>query len=60
MLSVAFEWANLQFNRNILRLYLWGHIAVLATVFVMVKRQYGEPEESDVLVGGYGAPNLLV
>jgi O-antigen ligase len=59
VLSLAFEWAILQFNQNILRLYLWVHIAVLATVFAAVQRQYGEPEGSGSLVAGYGAPNLL-
>jgi hypothetical protein len=59
VLSLVFEWAILQFNQNILRLYLWVHIAVLATVFAAVQRQYGEPAESGCLVGGYGAPNLL-
>jgi hypothetical protein len=59
VLSLVFEWAILQFNQNILRLYLWVHIAVLATVFAAVRRQYFGPDESDSLVAGYGAPNLL-
>ena len=59
VLALVFEWAILQFNQNILRLYLWVHIAVLATVFSAVQRQYGEPLESGSLVAGYGAPNLL-
>ncbi len=57
--SLIFEWAILQFNQNILRLYLWVHIAVLATVFAVVRRQYAEPGESVSLAGGYGLPNLL-
>jgi hypothetical protein len=59
VLSLAFEWAILQFNQNILRLYLWVHIAVLATVFAAVRRQYAELGESVSLVGGYASPNLL-
>jgi hypothetical protein len=60
VLSLTFEWAMLQFNQNILRLYLWVHIAVLATVFAAVRRQYFGTDESGSLVTGYGAPNLLV
>jgi hypothetical protein len=59
VLSLIFEWAILQFNQNILRLYLWIHIAVLATVFAAARRQYFGPAESGSLVAGYGAPNLL-
>jgi hypothetical protein len=59
MLSLVFEWAILQFNQNILRLYLWVHIAVLATVFAAARRQYFGPDESVPLVAGYAAPNLL-
>lgn len=59
VLSLAFEWAILQFNQNILRLYLWVHLAVLATVFAAVRRQYGDLVESASLVGGYESPNLL-
>ena len=59
VLSLVFEWAILQFNQNILRLYLWVHIAVLATVFAAARRQYFGPRESGSLVEGYGAPNLL-
>jgi hypothetical protein len=59
VLSLVFEWAILQFNQNILRLYLWIHIAMLATVFAAVRSQYGEPVESLSLVGAYGSPNLL-
>jgi hypothetical protein len=59
VLSLAFEWAILQFNQNILRLYLWVHIAVLATVVASVRRQYALPGESASLAGGYGSPNLL-
>jgi len=59
VLALVFEWAILQFNQNILRLYLWVHIAVLATVFAAVRRQYCEPEEPGPFVAGYGAPNLF-
>jgi hypothetical protein len=31
--SLVFAWAILQFNQNVLRPYLWAHIAVLATVY---------------------------
>ena len=59
VLSLVFEWAILEFNQNILRLYLWVHIAVLAMVFAAVRRQYGESGELGSLVAGYEPPNLL-
>ena len=59
VVALVFEWAILQFNQNILRLYLWVHIAVLATVYAAVRRQYGEPGESVPLVAEYDSPNLL-
>ncbi len=31
--ALIFEWAVLQFNQNVLRPYLWVHIAILATVY---------------------------
>ena len=31
--ALIFEWAILQFNQNILRPYLWVHIALLATIY---------------------------
>lgn len=49
--ALVFEWAILQFNANILRLYLWVHIAVLATVYAAVRRQHGEPADSGNLAG---------
>ena len=46
VVSLIFEWAILQFNQNVLRLYLWVHIAVLAAVYATGRRQYGLPVES--------------
>lgn len=37
--ALAFELAILQFNQNILRLYLWVHIAVLAVVYASARRE---------------------
>ncbi|HEY1948908.1 MAG TPA: hypothetical protein VGG97_18010 [Bryobacteraceae bacterium] len=31
--SLIFAWAILQFNQNVLRPYLWTHLAILATVY---------------------------
>jgi hypothetical protein len=31
--ALIFEWAILQFNQNMLRPYLWVHLAILATVY---------------------------
>ncbi len=50
--SLIFEWAILQFNQNILRIYLWVHVAVLAAVYAACRRQYGGVGESPVAVGG--------
>jgi O-Antigen ligase len=44
--ALVFEWAILQFNATILRLYLWVHIAVLATLYAAVRRQCTEPADS--------------
>jgi len=52
VLSLVFEWTILQFNQNILRLYLWVHIAVLAIVYAAVRRQYCEPGGLESLAGG--------
>lgn len=46
VLALVFEWAILQFNQNILRLYLWVHIAVLATVFAAVRHSSTERSQS--------------
>ncbi|MFL6353278.1 MAG: hypothetical protein ACJ74Z_15720 [Bryobacteraceae bacterium] len=35
--ALIFEWAVLQFNQNILRPYLWIHIAILATVYAAAR-----------------------
>jgi hypothetical protein len=50
--SLIFEWAILQFNQNILRIYLWVHIAVLAAVYAAIRHQYGEAGESPITAGG--------
>jgi len=36
--SLVFAWAVLQFNQNVLRPYLWTHVAILATVFAATLR----------------------
>jgi hypothetical protein len=36
--SLLFAWALLQFNQNMLRPYLWMHIAILATVYSAARR----------------------
>ena len=46
VLALVFEWAILQFNQNILRLYLWVHFALLATVFAAVRRPNTEGPQS--------------
>jgi hypothetical protein len=59
VLALIFEWAILQLNQNILRLYLWVHIALLATVYAAARRQYtisGDAESGD---SRYDSPNLL-
>ncbi|MGA3081108.1 MAG: hypothetical protein ABSD44_06965 [Terracidiphilus sp.] len=57
--ALIFEWAILQLNQNILRLYLWVHIALLATVFAAARRQYTEPGDVESGAVEYGSPNLL-
>jgi hypothetical protein len=52
VVSLLFEWAILQFNQNILRLYLWVHIAVLAAVYALVRRQYGVPCDEEPAAAG--------
>lgn len=37
--SLVFAWAILQFNQNILRTYLWVHLAILATVYAASLRK---------------------
>lgn len=56
VLALVFEWATLQFNQNILRVYLWVHIALLATVYEAFRRQYTEYGDE---AAGYASPNLL-
>jgi hypothetical protein len=36
--SLVFAWAILQFNQNVLRTYLWVHLAILATVYAATLR----------------------
>jgi hypothetical protein len=36
--SLAFEWAILQFNQNMLRPYLWIHLALLAAVYAHARQ----------------------
>ena len=35
--AMIFAWAILQFNQNVLRPYLWVHIAVLATIYAAAR-----------------------
>jgi hypothetical protein len=51
--------AILQLNQNILRLYLWVHLALLATVDAAVRSQYVKPVDEESEAAGYGSPNLL-
>jgi len=46
--ALIFEWTILQLNQNILRLYLWVHLAVLLTVFSGVKRETREADEANL------------
>ena len=47
--SLVFAWAILQFNQNVLRTYLWTHLAILATVYAATLRVVGNQlESSDV------------
>jgi hypothetical protein len=59
VMALVFEWAILQLNQNILRLYLWVHIALLATVFAAARRQYTGPGDVEPGAIEYGSPNLL-
>jgi O-antigen ligase len=36
--ALVFAWAVLQFNQNVLRPYLWTHLAILATVYAATLR----------------------
>lgn len=45
VLALVFELAILQFNQNILRLYLWLHIAILSAAFAVAAR-YPAPTPS--------------
>jgi hypothetical protein len=36
--SLLFAWAILQFNQNMLRPYLWTHLAILATVYAAARQ----------------------
>lgn len=47
--SLLFGWAVLQFNQNMLRPYLWVHIAILATVYAAAS---GREDARRVLVFG--------
>lgn len=35
--SLVFAWAILQFNQNVLRPYLWVHLAILATIYAAAR-----------------------
>jgi hypothetical protein len=59
VLALIFEWAILQLNQNILRIYLWVHIALLATVYAAAQRQYREYGDAEPGEAGYVSPNLL-
>lgn len=59
VLALVFEWAILELNQNILRMYLWVHIALLCTVFSACRRQYVELGNAELDAAGYGSPNLL-
>jgi hypothetical protein len=39
VVSLIFEWGILQFNQNILRVYLWVHIAILAAVYAAAQSE---------------------
>lgn len=41
--SLAFAWVILQFNQNLLRPYLWTHIAMLATVYAAALQSVKTP-----------------
>jgi hypothetical protein len=42
VLALLFEWGILELNQNILRQYLWVHIAILATVFAVARKHCQE------------------
>jgi hypothetical protein len=41
--ALLFAWAILQFNQNMLRPYLWTHIAILATVYAATLQSVATP-----------------
>ncbi len=41
--SLLFAWAILQFNQNMLRPYLWTHLAILATVYAAALQSVATP-----------------
>ncbi|HEX4227614.1 MAG TPA: hypothetical protein VHZ07_03015 [Bryobacteraceae bacterium] len=43
--SLIFAWAVLQFNQNMLRPYLWTHIAILASVYAAAIQSVKAPAE---------------
>jgi hypothetical protein len=46
--SLVFAWAILQFNQNLLRPYLWVHLAVLACVYAAARQSVLAPAEAKV------------
>jgi len=44
--ALIFEWAILQLNQNILRLYLWVHLSVLLTIYAGAKLEIEENREA--------------
>jgi hypothetical protein len=44
--SLLFGWAILQFNQNMLRPYLWVHLAILATVYRATLQAASRPDTS--------------
>ena len=50
--ALLFEWAILQFNQNILRPYLWVHLAILATVYAAARHAtiYSRPTSKELTV----------
>jgi hypothetical protein len=48
--SLIFAWGILQFNQNVLRPYLWTHLAILATMYAATLRAVrNEPEALGVM-----------
>ena len=39
--SLVFAWAILQFNQNVLRPYLWAHLAILLSVYAAAQKSIG-------------------